>query len=90
VLVTTNLSKSLSESSIIELCGITKDPNDEKRSLARCVLTGRTGDGRKDTLKMAHLVPASADEDILSALKLSNDEHGVWSLRNVLIIELEY
>jgi hypothetical protein len=43
-----------------DYCGITKDPNDKEKSPAICVLTGRSGDGNKNTLKLAHLVPASA------------------------------
>jgi hypothetical protein len=50
-------------------CGITKNPNDAGKSLAYCVLTGRTGEGREDTLKLAHLVPASAPASILKTLK---------------------
>ena len=69
-----------------DLCGITEDPNDQSKSLECCVLTGRTGGGRKKALKLAHLVPASASEDILNTIKLPNDEHGVWSLRNVLLL----
>jgi hypothetical protein len=73
-------------------CGITKDPNDKGKSPAICVLTGRTGDGNKKTLKLAHLVPASAPASILETLKLSNDENGIWSLRNVLLLcwNIEY
>lgn len=51
--------------------------------VAYCVLTG---EGRKDTLKLAHLVPASAPASILKTLKLSNDENDIWSLRNVLLL----
>lgn len=73
-------------------CGITKDPNNETKALACCVLTGRTGGGNKGTLKLAHLVPASAAAHILETLKLSNDEYGIWSLRNVLLLcsKIEY
>lgn len=71
-----------------EFCGIcnTNDPHDESKTLACCVLTGRTGEGRQKTLKLAHLVPASTSRDILRTIRLSNDENGVWST----VIELEY
>ena len=31
---------------------------------------------------LAHLVPASVNADIRDCLKLSNDDGGIWSLRN--------
>jgi hypothetical protein len=67
-------------------CGLSNDPNKEGATLNFCVLTGRNGEGRKNTLKLAHLVPASANVDVLNTLKLSNDKNGVWSLRNVLLL----
>jgi hypothetical protein len=68
-----------------DFCGITKDANDLAKTRACCVLTGRNGEGRK-VLKLAHLVPASSSSNILNTLRLPNDENGVWSLRNVLLL----
>lgn len=72
-----------------DFCGVTDKPgssssNSSKDDQARCVLTGRSG-----KLKLAHLVPASANEDIRICLKLSNDEAGIWSLRNVLLLSFD-
>ena len=63
-------------------CGISTAP-DETNMMQRdfCVLTGRSG-----KLKLAHLVPASASEDIRKTLQLSNDHNGIWSIRNVLLL----
>jgi hypothetical protein len=68
-------------------CGISDDRNKEGTTQATCVLTGRSG-----KLKLAHLLPASADSDIQKTLRLSNDEYGVWSLRNVMLLSwnIEY
>ncbi len=77
-------------------CGITNTPgisssssssssnNNNEDTRARCVLTGRSG-----KLKLAHLVPASANADIRDCLKLSNDDGGIWSLRNVLLLSFD-
>jgi hypothetical protein len=48
---------------------------------AVCALTGRAG-----RLKLAHIVPASTSEDIRRVLKLPDDETGIWSCRNVLLL----
>eukprot|EP01036_Dinobryon_divergens_P041596 gene41596-55150_t len=73
-----------------QYCGITDKPCSSssissKAKPARCVLTGRSG-----ALKLAHLVPASANEDILRCLKLRNDEAGIWSVRNALLLALDF
>lgn len=75
-----------------EYCGITKNPYNTTKSLARCVLTGRSGEGRKETLKLAHLIPVSTSEEIRSTLNISNDQNGIWSFRNCLLLcwNIEY
>ena len=52
-----------------------------KDNTAYCVLTGRNG-----RLKLAHLLPASADKKTLQMLKLTSDDNGRWSLSNVLLL----
>lgn len=64
--------------------GISSSSNNNENTQARCVLTGRSG-----KLKLAHLVPASANEDIRNCLKLSNDDDGIWNLRNVLLLSFD-
>lgn len=73
-----------------DFCNITEVPNAAEKSLACCVLTGRSGDGRKDTLKLAHLVPASTSQEILDVLNLSNDENGGVESSKLFVIMLEY
>mmetsp|Transcript_2594 Transcript_2594/g.4009 ORF Transcript_2594/g.4009 Transcript_2594/m.4009 type:complete len:357 (+) Transcript_2594:2-1072(+) len=47
-----------------------------------CFLTGRRG-----ICKIAHLLPVSASETSINrVLNLSNDQNGIWSLRNVLYL----
>jgi HNH endonuclease len=60
-------------------CGITDGPNDVERAQAVCLLTGRAG-----KLKLAHILPASADEDIKRTLQISDID--LWSFRNVLLL----
>jgi hypothetical protein len=48
---------------------------------AVCALSGRVG-----RLKLAHLVPASAPQDIRDVLKMPNNQSGIWSVRNVLLL----
>ena len=62
-------------------CGISNDPDKEGSSPASCVLTNRRG-----KLKLAHLLPASTRPNILETLKISEDEFGLWSIRNVLLL----
>eukprot|EP01035_Chromulina_nebulosa_P037409 gene37409-50487_t len=85
------LNKSRQESirkDYYDFCGVTDKPggssSSSKDNQARCVLTGRSG-----KLKLAHLVPASANEDIRICLKLNNDEAGIWSLKNVLLLSFD-
>jgi len=65
------------------------DPDKEESSPAVCVLTKRMG---KLKLKLAHLLPASTQIDILKTLKISDDNYGLWSIRNVLLLcwNIEY
>lgn len=57
------------------------DKPTDGRTQAVCALSGRTG-----CLKLTHLVPASAHEDIRDMLKMPNDPSGIWSVRNVLLL----
>lgn len=72
-------------SKYFEHFGLTMNPNDTsdpKKQIAVCVLTGRTGGA--NTLKLAHLVPASAKPDIKETLQLQEED--IWGFRNVLLL----
>jgi hypothetical protein len=54
---------------------------------ACCLVTGFNGE-----LKLAHLLPASTTQKIRKLLKMQDDETGIWSLRNSLLLseKIEY
>ena len=70
--------QNILRSTYFEHFGLTMDPHSVTSNIqvAVCALTGRTGG--TNTVKLAHLVPASAKPDITETLQLEKDD--IWGV----------
>ena len=81
--ITNNLEEAVASKEALAACTLTglglEKAKADKKEQAVCVLTGRSG-----SLKLAHLLPASANTEVKRTLAIQDVD--IWSFRNVLLL----